>query len=91
MSRTCIHCGKHLVAIGTSRKNGKPLSTGDGDDWKDRPYHKKCWKEIQREEEFLEQLRLLKERGERRQALLKQRFELLNGKKEIPPELPRNG
>ena len=91
MKRTCKHCGKHLVLIGTERKNGKPLSTGDGTDWEDRPYHKKCWKEIQREEQFLEQLRLLKERGERRQAMLKQRFELLNGKKEsdgVPPPLP---
>ena len=37
--RVCTHCGKHLQAIGTSRKNGKPHR-----DWKTRRMHKKCWK-----------------------------------------------
>lgn len=39
MERKCKKCGKSLVAIGHSRKNGK-----DHSDWKSRSYHKKCWK-----------------------------------------------
>jgi len=34
----CKRCGKPLVAIGNSRRNGKPHR-----DWKTREYHKKCW------------------------------------------------
>ena len=37
----CLHCGKALRPIGTSRKNGKAH-----DDWATRKYHKKCWVEI---------------------------------------------
>ena len=34
----CNLCDKRLVAIGHSRKNGKPHP-----DWPSRSYHKKCW------------------------------------------------
>ena len=84
MKRGCKHCGRHLVLIGTERKNGKPLSTGDGNDWEDRPYHKKCWNEIKQEEQFLERMRLLKERGERRRELLKQQLDLRSGQSDLP-------
>lgn len=40
----CLHCGKALCPIGTSRKNGKAH-----DDWATRKYHKKCWVEIKRQ------------------------------------------
>lgn len=34
----CLHCGRKLVSIGNSRKNGKNHS-----DWDTRKYHKKCF------------------------------------------------
>lgn len=34
----CALCGGRLVAVGNSRKGGKPH-----DDWPSRQYHKKCW------------------------------------------------
>ena len=34
----CEHCGKPLVPIGTSRKNGKATHN----DWATRRLHKKC-------------------------------------------------
>ena len=37
----CVGCGKPLVAIGNSRKNGKAHN-----DWPTRKYHKKCWREL---------------------------------------------
>ena len=40
MCETCEFCGKSLVAIHSSRKNGKL-----GKDWDSRRFHKKCWKE----------------------------------------------
>ena len=36
--RKCKRCNRPLVAIGRHRKNGDKRY----DDWKDRPYHKKC-------------------------------------------------
>lgn len=41
MKRLCKHCGKHLVAIGMRRSNGK-----NHIDWSNRIYHKKCWRII---------------------------------------------
>lgn len=38
----CSHCGKPLVSIGTSRKNGKATHN----DWGTRTLHKKCWMEL---------------------------------------------
>lgn len=38
----CTLCGKPLVSIGTSRKNGKATHN----DWGTRRLHKKCWVEI---------------------------------------------
>lgn len=42
----CHRCCKKLVPIGTSRENG-----ADHSDWPTRKYHKKCWKELKKEEE----------------------------------------
>lgn len=39
--RDCKHCGKRLVAIGSSRRNGSSTR-----DWGTRKYHKKCWLEL---------------------------------------------
>ena len=39
--RTCKWCSKSLVAIGTSRANGK----ANHSDWSTRKYHKACYKE----------------------------------------------
>lgn len=36
----CLLCKKKLVPIGINRTNGKQTHT----DWKNRKYHKKCWK-----------------------------------------------
>ena len=47
VNKKCERCGKALVSIGTSRKNGKRYH----DDWSTRKYHKRCWKEMQDEEE----------------------------------------
>jgi len=42
----CEHCGKPLKAIGTKRSNGRYFSGNSGNDWKERKYHKKCYKEL---------------------------------------------
>lgn len=42
----CQLCFKHKVPIGNSRKGGK-----EHNDWESRKYHKKCWKEIQEDNE----------------------------------------
>jgi len=34
----CGHCGRKLIPIGSSRKNG-----GTTTDWEKRKFHKKCW------------------------------------------------
>ena len=44
----CPHCNKPIVAIGSSRKNGRPL-----DDWKSRKYHSKCYRVITHLENLL--------------------------------------
>lgn len=36
----CLLCGKTIVAVGKSRKNGK-----NHDDWDTRQYHKKCYQQ----------------------------------------------
>ncbi len=43
MKQLCEKCKKPLVAIGLTRKNGKPHN-----DWNTRKLHKKCWIEIQK-------------------------------------------
>ena len=52
----CAKCGKALVAVGKSRENGK-----DHRDWKTRSLHKKCWKEVQEDEEWLRRVERLTE------------------------------
>lgn len=42
----CQRCGKKLVAIGSSRKNGTEFfgkTKAGSKDWATRKYHKKCW------------------------------------------------
>lgn len=39
--KICNSCGRHLVTIGNDRKNGAPYN-----DWKNREYHIKCFKEL---------------------------------------------
>lgn len=39
--RFCKHCDGVLVKVGYDRLNGK-----DHEDWNEREYHKKCWKEL---------------------------------------------
>ncbi len=39
--RCCLHCGRKLVPVGSSRTNG-----ANHNDWTDRKYHKKCWREL---------------------------------------------
>ena len=48
MCETCEFCGKSLVAIHSSRKNGKL-----GKDWDSRKYHKKCWKIMKSEQDLI--------------------------------------
>lgn len=45
----CLKCHKPLRSIGKNRKNGKNFVSGANNnmDWKERQYHKKCWKEEQ--------------------------------------------
>ena len=43
---TCTHCGGALKPIGYARDKGKKHH-----DWRNRTLHKKCWKEIKKEEE----------------------------------------
>jgi hypothetical protein len=42
--RLCCACNKPLVAIGTARQNG----TLRHEDWENRKYHKKCYKDLPR-------------------------------------------
>tara|TARA_R110000868_G_scaffold230762_2_gene484019 strand:- start:779 stop:946 length:168 start_codon:yes stop_codon:yes gene_type:complete len=42
MKNKCLLCKKTIVAIGTSRENG-----ANHNDWNNRKYHKKCYKELQ--------------------------------------------
>ena len=42
----CIYCNKPLRVIGSDRKNGKPINNNSGKDWKNRKFHKKCFKLI---------------------------------------------
>jgi hypothetical protein len=46
-TRRCRRCGEVLVAIGNERANGNPCQ----EDWDDRSYHKKCWREMMKERE----------------------------------------
>lgn len=47
INRNCQRCHKKLVPIGGARDNG----SSSHDDWSTRKYHKKCWKEMKKEEE----------------------------------------
>jgi ribosomal protein L28 len=47
----CELCGKVLVPIGTSRKNGKSHR-----DWNTRQYHKKCWIAVSERSRILEEI-----------------------------------
>ena len=42
MVRYCSYCGKHLVAVGEWRRNGKAGKK----DWEKREFHSKCYKEV---------------------------------------------
>ena len=42
MVRLCSYCGKHLVAVGDRRRNGKFGKM----DWDKREFHSKCYKEL---------------------------------------------
>ncbi len=57
----CEYCNKPLKKIGTQRSNGKIFEGNHGKDWKERKYHKKCWKEIQEEKKFQLMLDSLKQ------------------------------
>jgi hypothetical protein len=39
--KKCLYCGKTIVPIGNSRENGALHN-----DWENRKYHKKCYKEV---------------------------------------------
>lgn len=47
----CEYCGIRLVPIGSSRKNGKTHK-----DWKEREYHKKCWKIVYEQRKIIEDI-----------------------------------
>ena len=67
----CRYCGKHLVAVGHARKNGKNHS-----DWVTREYHKKCYPKALQEQQFQPyQDNILQEqlRQEREQRLIQMR------------------
>eukprot|EP01048_Picozoa_sp_COSAG05_P008754 COSAG05_NODE_684_length_7947_cov_117.612603_7_plen_74_part_00 len=52
-TRKCQHCGGTLRVIGRQRKNGKPSYTGHSfDDWSQRKYHKKCYREVKELEQY---------------------------------------
>ena len=42
----CLYCNKRLIIIGIGRKNGIPVGNHNGQDWDNRKYHKKCFKEL---------------------------------------------
>jgi hypothetical protein len=42
----CAYCSKPLRLIGCERVGGKSINNTTGKDWKDRKYHKKCWKHL---------------------------------------------
>jgi hypothetical protein len=42
----CVYCKKPLKLIGCERVNGRSINNSDGKDWKERKYHKKCWKHL---------------------------------------------
>ena len=49
MVQNCMKCGKPLRKIGNQRKNGKSFlnHSNFSNDWKERQFHKKCYKEHQ--------------------------------------------
>jgi len=56
VNKKCIKCGKTLATIGLERKNGKAFYSGanNNKDWIERGLHKKCWKEQEQEQEFMQ-------------------------------------
>lgn len=52
----CSKCGKKLVPIGTSRKNG-----ASHNDWDSRKLHKKCWLELNEEKYYKDKFKNLME------------------------------
>ena len=56
--RRCLLCGGPLQAVGTARANG----VRHHDDWDERPYHKKCWREVKEMQEC-EQMFMPRARG----------------------------
>lgn len=54
----CVECGKPLRKIGAQRKNGIQFRSGANfnHDWKERKYHKKCYKLVSNRAEFAEYL-----------------------------------
>ena len=49
----CEYCNKPLKKIGNNRKNGKHFTANNGNDWNERKYHKKCYKEVKDREKIL--------------------------------------
>lgn len=54
----CEYCGKPLKAIGFNRTNGRYFSGNYGNDWKERKYHKKCYKSIMQYQRFSDYVKL---------------------------------
>ena len=48
LKKRCTICGNTVVAMGSARANGKTGLT----DWDNRPMHKKCLKQHQKDLEF---------------------------------------
>ena len=48
----CEHCGRPLKKIGYDRSNGRLYTGNGGKDWKNRKYHKKCYKEVKEREKI---------------------------------------
>ena len=81
----CLSCNKPLRSIGLNRKNGRLFVSGENnnEDWKNRKYHKKCWKEKQNSimYDFIRKENELK-RLEEENELLRNTFARLEIKKE---------
>jgi hypothetical protein len=51
--KLCCYCNKPLKAIGNNRKNGRSFSSNNGNDWSSRQTHKKCYKILKEEQDFI--------------------------------------
>ena len=46
----CMYCHKQLRKIGKQSNNGKEFNANNGNDWKNRRFHKSCYKIFKEEE-----------------------------------------